>query len=274
MFDSNGFEIETCGRCGGSGHHSYCERYGSRCFKCGGSGRHFTKRGAEAHRFFSSMFDVPIETIKVGDWVKLTGYSKTKVLEVKEGIQRGSSNGVPYEIPVIILTVKTTTGLLHSSSFIGSTVKKLVSESVHAERLVAAMEYQATLTKLGKVRKVRKPVKLLDFDEFFEAYVKCALWTSTDDDEEPLAAYSIDDIDQATLNEMRDECLDFIKANAKLLNGLDPSQCGHDFWLTRNGHGAGFWDRGLGDLGNKLSDACKPYGTYDLYEFDGVISGQ
>lgn len=25
--------------------------------------------------------------------------------------------------------------------------------------------------------------------------------------------------------------------------GASPQQIGHDLWLTRNGHGAGFWDR-------------------------------
>lgn len=35
---------------------------------------------------------------------------------------------------------------------------------------------------------------------------------------------------------------------------------GHDFALTRNGHGAGFWDRGLGDLGDRLTAMSKPYG--------------
>jgi hypothetical protein len=38
---------------------------------------------------------------------------------------------------------------------------------------------------------------------------------------------------------------------------------GHDFWLTRNGHGAGFWDRGMGMLGDELTAACKPYGSAD-----------
>src|SRR5215213_9921810 len=46
------------------------------------------------------------------------------------------------------------------------------------------------------------------------------------------------------------------------------SQAGHDFWLTRNRHGAGFWDRGLGDLSNRLSDASKVYGEVDLYVGD------
>jgi hypothetical protein len=39
---------------------------------------------------------------------------------------------------------------------------------------------------------------------------------------------------------------------------------GHDFMLTRNGHGAGFWDRGLGDLGDRLSAACEPYGSLSV----------
>ena len=35
---------------------------------------------------------------------------------------------------------------------------------------------------------------------------------------------------------------------------------GHDFALTRNGHGTGFWDRGLGEMGDMLTEECKPYG--------------
>ena len=74
---------------------------------------------------------------------------------------------------------------------------------------------------------------------------------------------------------MREDCEDFISANradleeycAKMRNeqysGED--RAGHDFWLTRNGHGAGFWDRGLGDLGRRLSDAAEVYGSVDLY---------
>ena len=49
------------------------------------------------------------------------------------------------------------------------------------------------------------------------------------------------------------------------------SDFGHDFALTRNGHGAGFWDRGLGALGDRLSDAAKVYGESSAYvDEDGV----
>jgi hypothetical protein len=51
------------------------------------------------------------------------------------------------------------------------------------------------------------------------------------------------------------------------------SQTGHDFILTANGHGAGFWDRGYDSdarpdqpgrsVGRALTDNCKPYGSFD-----------
>jgi hypothetical protein len=40
----------------------------------------------------------------------------------------------------------------------------------------------------------------------------------------------------------------------------DEAAAGRDFWYTRCGHGVGFWDRGLGDLGDKLSAIAKTYG--------------
>lgn len=33
-------------------------------------------------------------------------------------------------------------------------------------------------------------------------------------------------------------------------------QAGHDLWLTANHHGAGFWDRGLGDVGDYLTSVA------------------
>src|SRR5687768_2848375 len=38
---------------------------------------------------------------------------------------------------------------------------------------------------------------------------------------------------------------------------LSPDYCGHNLWLTIMGHGAGFWDRGLGDIGDKLTAVCE-----------------
>ena len=103
-------------------------------------------------------------------------------------------------------------------------------------------------------------------DAFTIGFIECLLWQATDDKDEPLDMYDIEDIDEAGLTEIVQDCADFQAAHADLLEQAgDDSQNGHDFCLTRNGHGAGFWDRGYGAVGEELSDACKPYGTLDAY---------
>lgn len=110
-------------------------------------------------------------------------------------------------------------------------------------------------------------------DAFVRGYVECALWSSSDqtDDQggEPLDAnYSPDDIATESLMRMTLDCDAFMTECAADLADIEAGQAGHDFWLTRNGHGAGFWDRGLGDLGERLSDAARVHGSSDLYVGD------
>lgn len=51
-------------------------------------------------------------------------------------------------------------------------------------------------------------------------------------------------------------------------------RAGVDFWLTRNGHGAGFWDGGWPEHSDELTKLSKPYGSVDLYiGDDGLIHG-
>ena len=118
---------------------------------------------------------------------------------------------------------------------------------------------------------------------FIYAYAECALWSSIDPDGSPLDDYaSIEDIAPETMAEMRSDCVDFIWSNradlreycARMDSEQWPGmvQSARDFWLTRNRHGAGFWDRGLGDLGKRLSDAARCYGSIDLHlGDDGMV---
>lgn len=106
-------------------------------------------------------------------------------------------------------------------------------------------------------------------DDAFTAYVECALWSSTTGDGTPMDDdFGPDDISTESLDEMRADLVDFIDANATDLEGMEPAQIGHDFWLTRNRHGAGFWDRGLGERGDRLTKAAHVYGACDLYVGD------
>ena len=109
---------------------------------------------------------------------------------------------------------------------------------------------------------------------FIEAYVGAALWSSTDNKGEPLDNnYSPADISQESLAVMILECKDFIHSqwaylSAGLSRRLSANRAGRDFWLTRNHRDAGFWDRGLGSLGDNLSEAAHSFGSSDLYVGD------
>jgi hypothetical protein len=125
-------------------------------------------------------------------------------------------------------------------------------------------------------------------DEFTLAYIEAALWSTNDNSNEqggdPLDKnYDIEDIDKDTLKKMVADCAQFQEANDSLImeenlvNHSYPAveRAGHDFWLTRNGHGANFLD---GDwcsaVERKLYDAAKQFGEYDLYVGDdGQIYG-
>lgn len=96
-------------------------------------------------------------------------------------------------------------------------------------------------------------------------------WIDGRDDEWALSAFDSTDQDS-----IREDCASFVRDNWADLAALprsyghaddgrpDPdavaSSAGHDFALTRNHHGAGFWDRGLGDLGDRLTKAAHAYG--------------
>lgn len=132
-------------------------------------------------------------------------------------------------------------------------------------------------------------MKTTELDTFTRAYIECALWSSTDNANEqggePLDAnYSLEDIAPETLAQMVEDCAAFQSdedtALATVSDLCDASRAGHNFWLNRNGHGAGFWDEYYGDdtvLRNafkELSDGSKIWGSFDLYVGDdGKIYG-
>ena len=114
---------------------------------------------------------------------------------------------------------------------------------------------------------------MIDKNLFYRAYVECALWSSTDpESEEPLdSLYSIDDLHTSAERAMRADCEDFLTHSAVLqaIALRDETYVAHDFWLTRNRHGAGFWDGDYPDpLGEELTELSHGYGEADLYVGD------
>lgn len=105
----------------------------------------------------------------------------------------------------------------------------------------------------------------IDYDNLgpmVEGYVECALWSSHYidfmGDEQNFDKFTVRDIGVPYLRQMIRDCVVFYWRNRNILETLywgetyTESQCGYDFWLSRNGHGEGFFDRGLGKFGDVL----------------------
>lgn len=109
-------------------------------------------------------------------------------------------------------------------------------------------------------------------DDFCAAYIEAALWSSTDDDGEPLDdKYSVDDCSEECLRAMVKDCEKFQTLAGEMIEDKE-EQAGHDFWLTRNGHGAGFWDGDWPEHGDELTKLSEKFGEVNLYVGDdGMI---
>lgn len=117
--------------------------------------------------------------------------------------------------------------------------------------------------------------------DFLDGYLTAALWSSTDDDGEPLdSSYQQCDISPELLASSVADCRQFLELAGDLLNGLekqircsDMEYAGHDFWLTRNWHGAGFWDGDWAN-GDKLTEICRQFPEVNLcVGDDGKVYG-
>jgi hypothetical protein len=107
-------------------------------------------------------------------------------------------------------------------------------------------------------------------DAFTQGYIEAAMWTLTDEDGQSLDYLGLHDIAEETIAKAFEECQAFQDSYAEALaEAGTPSQNGHDFWLTRNGHGAGFWDRGyMPWVDKELTDGAHACGNCDWYVGD------
>lgn len=101
-------------------------------------------------------------------------------------------------------------------------------------------------------------------------YLETALWSSTDEEGTPLDDdYGITDFDPDSKERLIAELEAFFGTYEKTIEtymeetGQDEEQVAHDFWLTRNRHGAGFWEQ-RGAAAEKLTKASHAYGSVDL----------
>ena len=118
-----------------------------------------------------------------------------------------------------------------------------------------------------------------DLDALTRGYITAMFWTNSGDEGSELNdSHGFESLAAETLCGIIQDCAAFKEANAEnlraaysLLMGYDEARAGEDYWLTRNGHGVGFWDRGLGAVGDALTEACQNQ-TREVYVGDdGLI---
>ena len=102
--------------------------------------------------------------------------------------------------------------------------------------------------------------------EFAQQYIDTALWSCLDDSDVPLDKnYKSDDIEPDSLQRMIEDCETFQEQYGDLIDSHGTrSRAGHDFWLTRNGHGTGFWDGDWPDCEDELTEGSTAFGECRL----------
>ena len=126
---------------------------------------------------------------------------------------------------------------------------------------------------------------------FEDGYIAALFWTEcvdpgADSPEHLGDHYGPEDLTKDSLESVITDCRSFIEQaqaaehpdefpwddrDYDAENLEDSSQAGHDFLLTRNGHGAGFWDRGIGAWGDTLTDIAQTFGSTYAYAHRGRV---
>jgi len=107
-------------------------------------------------------------------------------------------------------------------------------------------------------------------------YLGTALWASTDDEGEPLDNnFSINDFSRSSVKEAEKDIKEFLSIADKKLGDdwdreWDEKTIGHCLWLSRNGHGAGFFDERR-PFADELQNIARKMGEKYVFEIAGDL---
>jgi hypothetical protein len=115
-------------------------------------------------------------------------------------------------------------------------------------------------------------------DAFLESYLQTALWAAPEDDQgrtlDRRFANRRNVFTKAAVAQARRVCDSFVRNNWELLQqamdetGVQAAGLAHDFYLTQNRHGAGFWDGDYPEeLGRALTAASHRYPEMTAWAF-------
>jgi hypothetical protein len=111
-----------------------------------------------------------------------------------------------------------------------------------------------------------------DLERFTNATIEALYFTDTGEEGQPPKSA---EIHPETRLDLEADCRSFWRRVGYYVEaaGKTPKEAGHDFWLTRNGHGVGFWD---GDWpapwADILTKTAESYGPFETWlSDDGYI---
>ena len=106
------------------------------------------------------------------------------------------------------------------------------------------------------------------FNQILIDYLNATLWTEVDRHEIALDLnYDVEDIDHDTVIKLANEIERFIREAMPYIFDIPVEMIGHDICLSRNGHGAGFFDRGY-KHGDELQAIAEKMGESNVYVGD------
>jgi hypothetical protein len=117
-------------------------------------------------------------------------------------------------------------------------------------------------------------------DKFTVGYLTAMFWTESGESNSPCEGATLDDLSEEAWKQAQDDCADFnLLADAWLHKAYthgnmsyDMERAGIDFWLSRNGHGAGYFDRDIGTAANGLQKLARSMLGRNVYRGnDGLI---
>lgn len=118
-------------------------------------------------------------------------------------------------------------------------------------------------------------------DAFTQAFITAMFFTEEGPDN--LGDAGMDKISAELMTRITQDCATFQSQAGDLISDENchytgcPTieYAGHDFWLTRNGHGCGFWDGDWEEpAATKLTNLAKQFGELSVYlGDDGKIYG-
>ncbi|MEI9553724.1 hypothetical protein [Enterobacter hormaechei] len=115
---------------------------------------------------------------------------------------------------------------------------------------------------------------VLHLNAFIAGYIEAMFFaeSATDSDGEEIESLAGYELSAEAVDAARLDCARFMDVAPLLLKGAmlagvdyDHTQAGRDLWFSRQGHGVGFWDRGLGAIGDKLHDVAQTFGSKNLF---------